>query len=396
MPDAVHAHSASAARRTPGLLASTLLGAPASELPRLVPGVLLAAALVAAASLVADALNAAFGYRGLVSHIMAAIVLGLLAGNLAAIPAACAPGLKFCLTKVLRLGIILMGFRLSLVDAARIGAWGVPIIVGCIATGLAASAYFTRLLELPRRLGTLLAVGTSICGATAIVAMAPAIEADEQEVAYAVANITVFGIAAMLAYPYLAHALFDGNAVMAGLFQGTAIHETAQVAGAALIYDQTFGGGMQPGAADIAIVTKLVRNVFIAAVVPLAAWAYARRAVAGAAPGARMGALRLFPVFILGFIGMAALRSLGDAGLASGGLALRAWSAGAWQQAAATVGNGATYALAMAMAAVGVNTRAESLKGLGVQPFYVGLVTSLLVGLSSAAAVYLLGRHVIF
>jgi uncharacterized integral membrane protein (TIGR00698 family) len=285
---------------------------------------------------------------------------------------------------------------MSLLDAARIGAWGIPIIVICIVTGLAASAYFARLLNLPGRLGTLLAVGTSICGATAIVATAPAIQADEQEVAYAVANITVFGILAMLVYPYLAHLLFDGNVVMAGLFQGTAIHETAQVTGAALIYDQTFGGAAKPSAGDIAIVTKLVRNVFIAVVVPLAAWAYARHTLASAATDERVSAWRLFPVFILGFIAMAALRSVGDAGVSHGGLALGKWAASQWTHAIGTVSDGAGYALAMSMAAVGLNTRLATLKGLGVKPFYVGLVTALVVGIASAAAVYLLGRHVTF
>jgi branched-chain amino acid transport system permease protein len=133
------------------------------------------------------------------------------------------------------------------------------------------TTFFTRLLKLSDRLGTLMAVGTSICGASAIVATAPAIEAEDEEVAYAVANITVFGIAAMLLYPYLAHALFSGNVVMAGLFQGTAIHETAQVTGSALIYDQTFGVSQKPSAADVAIVIKLVRNAFMAVVIPVMA-----------------------------------------------------------------------------------------------------------------------------
>ena len=208
---------------------------------------------------------------------MTAIVVGLVVGNTLPMPAAVGPGVSFCLKKLLRLGIIMMGIRLSLFDAARIGIWGVPIVLACVVTGLVLTTYFTRLLKLPDRLGTLMAVGTSICGATAIVATAPAIEAEDQEVAYAVANITVFGIAAMLVYPYLAHAMFSGNVIMAGLFQGTAIHETAQVTGAALIYDQAYRIHTKPSAADVAIVIKLVRNAFIAIVIPVMAVIYARR-----------------------------------------------------------------------------------------------------------------------
>jgi uncharacterized integral membrane protein (TIGR00698 family) len=396
MSHAAQSQAAALPHRTPGPLAALLIGRPLVEMPTLLPGVLFAGAVVALAMLTADTLNTAFGYKGLVSYIMMAIVLGIIAGNVVTVPRACAPGLAFCLTKLLRVGIILMGFRMSLLDAARIGAWGIPIIVICISTGLITSAYFTRLLKLPARLGTLLAVGTSICGATAIVATAPAIQADEQEVAYAVANITVFGILAMLLYPYLAHLLFDGNAIMAGLFQGTAIHETAQVTGAALIYDQTFGATGKPTAGDIAIVTKLVRNVFIAGIVPLAAWAYARRTRVNAAPGERVSAWRLFPLFILGFIAMAALRSIGDAGMSHGGIALGRWSATQWTHAIGSVSDSAGYALAMSMSAVGVNTRLATLKGLGVKPFYAGLITAAVVGIASTAAVYILGRYVTF
>ena len=394
MSHAAQSQAAALSQPSPGPLAEFLVGRPFIEAPTLLPGVLLAGAVVALAILSADTLNTAFGYKGLVSYIMMAIVLGIIFGNVVTVPRACAPGLEFCLTKLLRVGIILMGFRMSLLDAARIGVWGIPIIVICISTGLITSAYFTRLLKLPERLGTLLAVGTSICGATAIVATAPAIQADEQEVAYAVANITVFGILAMLLYPYLAHLLFDGNAIMAGLFQGTAIHETAQVTGAALIYDQTFAAAGKPTAGDIAIVTKLVRNVFIAGVVPLAAWAYARRTRVKGASGQRVSAWRLFPLFILGFIAMAALRSIGDAGVSHSGMALDRWSATQWTHAIATVSDGAGYALAMSMAAVGVNTRLATLKGLGVKPFYAGLVTAVVVGIASTAAVFLLGRYV--
>ncbi len=295
--------------RTPTALERALFGRPITALPALVPGLLLAAAVVVVSVLLADFVNASLGYKGLLSYIMTAIVVGLVVANTVPLPAAVSPGVSFCLAKILRLGIIMMGIRLSLFDAARIGAWGIPIVLACIITGLVLTTYFTRLLKLPDRLGTLMAVGTSICGATAIVATAPAIEAEDEEVAYAVANITVFGIAAMLIYPYLAHAMFSGNVVMAGLFQGTAIHETAQVTGSALIYDQTFGVTQKPSAADIAIVIKLVRNAFMAVVIPVMAYLYARRQAGREGGAARVSARKLFPMFILAFVAMAAIRS---------------------------------------------------------------------------------------
>jgi uncharacterized membrane protein YadS len=109
-----------------------------------------------------------------------------------------------------------------------------------------------------------------------------------------------------------------------------------------------------------------------------------------------VSAWKLFPVFIFGFVAMAVLRSLGDAGIAQGAMALGQWSKAEWTHAIAGVSDAAGYALAMAMAGVGLNTRLTTLKGLGIKPFYVGLLTSLLVGIASAVAVYLLGHHVTF
>ncbi len=378
-----------------GFLENALFGCRLVQTPGIAPGLLLAAGVVLASVLLADYVNSSLGFKGLISYIMAAILIGLLVGNLARLPASFARGVSFCLTRLLRLGIILMGIRLSVFDAARIGMWGIPIVLVCIGTGLVLTTYFTRLLRLPDRLGTLMAVGTSICGATAIVAAAPVLQAEDEEVAYAVANITVFGIIAMFVYPYLANWLFSGNIVMAGLFQGTAIHETAQVTGAGLIYDQTFGVTARPTVADIAIVIKLVRNVFIAAVIPLMALVYARRlASQGRATGARVSAWRLFPLFILGFIAMAILRSAGDAGLRHGSLALGYWNPADWSRTMALVSDAGTYLLAIAMAGVGLGTRLKSLRGLGIKPFYVGLFASLVVGIASALAVFLLGGYV--
>jgi uncharacterized integral membrane protein (TIGR00698 family) len=381
--------------KTANSLEVALFGCRLTAIPRLIPGLAFVSAIVFASVFVADFVNSSLGFRGLISYIMASILIGLLVSNLAEIPAYLEQGVSFCLTKLLRLGIILLGIRLSFLDAAKIGAWGIPIVLACITTGLVLTTYFSRLLRLPDRLGTLMAIGTSICGATAIVAAAPVLQADDEEVAYAVANITVFGVIAMLVYPYLANWLFGGNIMMAGLFQGTAIHETAQVTGAGLIYDQTFHVTSEPTAADVSIVIKLVRNVFIAAVIPLMALVYSRR-VANEGRGAASGpsGWRLFPLFILGFIATAILRSLGDANIRHGGLALGYWDAADWSRHIALVSDAAGYLLAMAMAGVGLGIRLKSLRRLGIKPFYVGLFAALVVGIVSAAAVFLVGPFV--
>ena len=371
------------------VLEDALLGVPVREVPGLVPGVALAVGTVVGAILLTDFLARFFEFSG---TIMVAIVLGALVRNTVGVPSWALPGIDFCLKKLLRLGIILMGIRLSIFDALEIGAWGIPIVVLCVIAGLVITTYVTRWLGLSRRLGTLIAVGTSICGASAIVATAPGIRAKQEEVAYAVANITVFGIAAMFLYPYLANILFGGDHTLAGLFMGTSIHETAQVTGAAMMYDETFRVTTSPCCTDVAVVTKLVRNLLMVVVIPLMAYLYVRNDREGAAssgPGASW--IRLIPLFVVGFLALAVVRSIGDGLLDSGGFALGFLHEDAWSDVIRTTKQLSGYTLTTAMAAVGLGTAFSTLKGMGLKPFYVGLFAATMVGVTAVIAVQVLG-----
>ncbi|MFC1918010.1 YeiH family protein [Chloroflexota bacterium] len=382
--------------RKPGMIEKLLFDGTIREVPGLLPGVLLAVALVALFIWLTDLLNTALGFKGLVSYILVVIIAGILVRNIFRVPAIFSPGISFCLKKLLRLGIILMGIRLSIFAVLEIGAWGIPIVATCVLAGLVLTIFFGRLLKIPDRLATLIAVGTGICGASAIVAAAPGINAKEEEVAYAVANITIFGIIAMVAYPFLAHWIFSGDTTLAGLFTGTAIHETAQVAASGLIYDQTFGVTSNPTTADIAVVTKLVRNVLMAVVIPVMTFVYMRRSgeMSGSAERGYRKALRLFPLFIIGFLFMAILRSIGDAGIQGSGLAMGLWNTGQWADVTGGIKEWSGYILATAMAGVGLGTSFKSMKGLGIKPFYIGLFAAVLVGVVAVIMVLLLGRFV--
>ncbi len=376
--------------REPSTLESVLFGITINRVPSLIPGIALAAAVVVAAVLIADAINSLLGLRGLVSFILVAIVLGMLIRNTIGLSAVFAPGVTFCLKKLLRLGIILLGIRLSIIEVLEIGVFGIPIVVGAVLTGLVVATIATRRLGLPERLGTLIAIGTAICGATAIVAAAPGIRAKEEEVTYAIANITVFGIAAMLLYPFLGHLIFGGNVIEVGLFLGTSIHETAQVAGAGIIYDQTFNVTASPNAADIAIVSKLVRNLLMVIVIPAITYVYVRRQrEQGEELGERTRIIDMMPMFILGFLAMAVFRSIGDAGVESSGTAFSIWGAEAWDDLVHAIRTVAEYCLAMAMAAVGLGTSFNQLKGLGFKPFLVGIAAAVSVGAVSIVLVFL-------
>lgn len=381
--------------RQPSFVENLLFGTTIDKVPALVPGVLLAATVVVAAIALADWINDALGFDGLVSFILVAIVLGMVIRNTIGLDDRFVPGVQFSLKKLLRLGIILLGIRLSIPDVLEIGAFGIPIVVGAVVTGLVVAIAATRRLGLSDRLGALIAIGTGICGATAIVAAAPGLKAKEEEVAYAVANITIFGIVAMVVYPFLGNLVFGGDVINIGLFLGTSIHETAQVAGAGLIYDQSFNVTATPSAADVAVVAKLVRNVMMVAVIPGITYLYARNLrKQGEDAGQGTSVLDMFPVFILGFLVMAGVRSIGDAGIDSGGLAFGLWGAETWSDITHTIRNWAEYTLGTAMAAVGLGTSIKQLRGLGYKPFLVGIAAAVSVGVVSIGLVSIFGPQI--
>jgi uncharacterized integral membrane protein (TIGR00698 family) len=343
-----------------------------------IPGFLLALLLALAGERLAGLVAPALGLqKGAISGIMMAILLGILVNNLCRLPAVLRPGIRFSVVRILRLGIVLLGIRLSIVEAGAIGLKGLPVIAGTVLSALAIVTYVSRRAGLTDRLGTLIAVGTSICGATAIVALTPTIGAQEDETAYAVACVTLFGVAAMLSYPFVAHWAFAGDGFRSGLFLGTAVHETAQVAGAGLVYQEYFG---DPRALDVATVTKLVRNLSMLLVIPAMAVFYHRRARAGDAAPAWY---TMVPLFIVGFAAMSLLRTVGDLGQRPFGLLEPAQ----WASIVGTVKQVATYCLAVAMAAVGLGTSIKGLRAIGYKPLAVGLFSAMLVGVVSYALV---------
>ena len=173
-----------------------------------------------------------------------------------------------------------------------------------------------------------------ICGVTAIVSTAPAIEADEREVAYAVANVVAFGLFGMLTYPYLAHAVLPTSETI-GLFLGTAVHDTSQVVGSALTYKQVYGDDV---VLRVATVTKLTRNIFLAFVIPILTWMHVKSKSEQSGSGAVSFSLSKFvPGFVVGFLAMAVVRSFGDWTLTSNGAAFGVWDAARWAAITASV-----------------------------------------------------------
>ena len=306
-----------------------------------------------------------------ISTVMIAILLGIIMGNAFTPRPGMMLGLDFTQKYILKLGIIFLGIRLSFGEFLKFGTIAIPLIIVCILSVLVLIKLLIKKVPISSKMSYLIAIGTSVCGATAIVATAPVIDAKKSEVAYAIANITLFGVISMLVYPYFAEWYFYGEPLQAGLFLGTAIHETSQVAAAGLIYDQQFNS---PETLNIATVTKLIRNTFLVVMIPLFGFLYNR----GKVKDKNYSILSIFPYFVLGFIGMIILRNIGDQIFL-----VDTNNYEIWKNFIEYIKSLATVFLTMSMAAVGISINLSELKSMGYKPFVVGFIAALTVGIVS-------------
>lgn len=306
-----------------------------------------------------------------ISTVLIAIILGIIMGNAFTPRPGIMLGLDFTQQYILKLGIICLGIRLSFEEFIKFGSIAIPLIIVCILAVIILIKLLIKKVPISSKMSYLIAIGTSVCGATAIVATAPVINAKKTEIAYAIANITLFGVIAMIVYPYFAEWFFNENELKAGLFLGTAIHETSQVAAAGLIYDQQFNS---PETLNVATVTKLIRNTFLVVMIPLFAFLYNR----GEMKGNSYSVLDIFPYFVLGFIGMILIRNLGDQIFS-----IERENHIYWINFIEIVKILATTFLTMAMAAVGISINLIELRLMGYKPFVVGLIAAVTVGFIS-------------
>ena len=337
-----------------------------------VPGIILAFVLYT----LSEGLNNIIGIELLgykkspISTAMIAIIVGIVLGNIFRMREGFLLGLDFTQKYILKLGIVCLGIQLKPFDFLKFGSVAIPLIIICIISVLIIIKLLIKKLKISTRMAYLISIGSTVCGTTAIIATAPIIRASKGEVAYAIANMTVFGIISMLIYPYFANIYFDGDPLFVGLFLGTAIHETSQVAAAGLIYDQQFNS---PETLNVATVTKLIRNTFLVIMIPLFAFLYNRNA----AKTKNYSLLHIFPYFVLGFIGMIIFRNIGDQFFLSEG------ERQIWQNLVLNIKDSAKIFLSMAMAAIGLSTNLKDLKLMGYKPFVVGFIAMVTVGLVS-------------
>lgn len=315
---------------------------------KLLPGLV----LVALISVIAQVLNAF--YQPL-SAVLIAVLLGVLLKNTAGVRKEFQPGAKYAVKSILKLAIILLGVRLSFYDLINLGVNSLWIIVTCILLALSLTTGIAKWFKLPPRLGTLIAVGTAICGNSAAIATAGAIEAEEEEVAFAVGTITLFGVLAIIIYPLIGKALALSDLVF-GTWAGTAINDTAQVVTAGFLYSNAAG--------EVATVVKLTRNLFIAPVVFFFSVIYA---MGKARSEQSVNYVAIFPWFVLGFLGMAMVRTTGILPAA----------------VISFLKETADFLILIAVAGIGLGLDLKAMKKLGFKAFYTGLFASTVMGLVS-------------
>ena len=316
-----------------------------------------------------------FNFKGNnpVEPVMLAIILGMLLSNLLTLPKSLQAGVKYSVKKLLPLGIVLLGARLDFYVMKRVGAAGLALSILEIVVALALFGLLTRVMKLPGKLGTLLGIGTAICGGTAIVATAPVIEAEEKDVVMGVATVTLLGLLAMFTLPILGHLLALTDQAF-GIWAGLAIHQTPQVIAAGFAYSDAAG--------ETATVAKLARVCLLAPVVFIVGVIYARRKLAatGHAERKKINYLHLFPMFVLGFLGMALLKTfdLLPHLTFNGGNGIL--SAGEHRYGVAQLADYISkFCITVSMAGVGLETKFASMRQTGLKPLVASLIAVIIV-----------------
>lgn len=336
--------------RLKGYSAPAVTASPPASNPNpvaLLPGIALAAAVAAAAFAVKAA--------GLplilsLSPLMLAILIGMAVRNLLGRPEAARAGLAAALRAPLRLGIVLLGLQVTLAEILAIGWAGLAILIFAVAATFLFTIWMGQRLGVPPGLTTLIAAGTSVCGASAIVAANTVVRDEDESVAYALATVTLFGTIAMFAYPLLASGL-PLSELAYGLWSGASVHEVAQVVAAGFALGQTSG--------EFATVSKLARVLMLAPLVLLMGFWVQRLSHRDKLGNGRTP----IPWFVFGFLGMVLLAGTG-------------WIANEWRSTA----NLATQALlAFALAAVGLETDLRKLIAQGWRPLALGATATLFI-----------------
>ncbi len=298
----------------------------------------------------------AFGELVDVSPLVGGVVLGVVMANTGAVRPALGPGITFAAKRLLRAGVVVLGLRLSLDQVRDLGVVGALAVIAVVVATFFGVRLLARAMHVRPGLGLLVATGYSICGASAVAAMEPLADADEEEVAYAIGLVTLCGSLSIAVLPAIGHALGLG-AEQFGTWAGAGVHDVGQVTATASAYAEV---SLAP-----ALLVKLTRVILLAPLVAgVGLWRRRQhRDVAGKRPP-------VVPLFVVGFLGMIALRATG---WLSDEALLRAKDL---EQALLTAG----------MFGLGCGVAFARLRRLGGRPLALGMASWVLVAAAALAA----------
>ena len=270
-----------------------------------------------------------------------------------------APGIKYTSKKILQYAVVLLGFGMNLKVVMETGKQSLPIILCTITVSLVIAYVLHRVLRIPAKISTLVGVGSSICGGSAIAATAPVIDADDTEVAQAISVIFFFNVIAAVLFPVLGHVLgFDTTSGSSfGLFAGTAINDTSSVTAAASTWDSMWNLGNET--LNNAVTVKLTRTLAIIPITLVLSLIHAKSASVNGEKAGNFSIKRAFPMFILYFI-IAAI------------ITTACMSMGISADVFAPLKELSKFFIIMAMAAIGLNSNVVKLIKSGGKPLLLG------------------------
>lgn len=351
--------------------ASTAAGTAAGPAPAksagfaaLLPGLLVVALVTALALLLQS--TELFSRQIPLSSLILAILLGLVGGNLLPLPAATRPGIKFASKTILRLAIIFLGFKLSLGQVLGIGPRALISTLAGSTLTILFTVWLGGRMGLPGKRSLLLGSGIAVCGAAAVAAVDGVIGAEEEDAAFGISAITLFGTIYIFLYPAL-RALGNLPDLFYALWTGSSVHEVAQVAAASAVLPDQFRG--------LAATVKMIRVLFI---VPLTLilsffpWGEEKAAPGGAGSRGRRISVPWFALLFFVAVLLNSFAPLGQ-GLRSGLVGLDGWL------------------MTAAMAGLGLDIRFRALLKIGYKAALLGALSSLFLSLFSALAIRLSG-----
>ncbi len=304
-------------------------------------------------------------------HLIGASVIAIFIGmilNAIYKPAALSVGLKFTSKKILKLAIILLGASLSIQTVLEVGKLSLIVMCATLLTCFGGGYFIGKALGLNWKISNLISAGTGICGGSAIAAIAPVIDAEDTDIAYAMSATFLFDMAMIVLFPFMGHAL--GLSDMAyGLWAGTAVNDTSSVVAAGYAYSEAAG--------DFATMVKLTRTLSIIPTVLVFAYVNARvkQKEAGIQTTKKVNIKNLFPYFIVGFLLLSAFKSLGFIP----------------EPVSVTLKELSKFLMVMALGAIGYSTSFKEMKKSGIAPMIHGFIISALVVIVAIGVEYLMG-----